>query len=385
LQSEAAARGRRCGMPKAEPPPPPPPRPDPVKLQVKCVPWSTMDFVVNARLQEYTVANLEEIIKARHGDPIDNVELYKDNTSPENKLPGGATSTLQECSTTTIFYDYFPPLDPFMNRPVAGGLHATNQTINLRTFEVKPGEPSEPPVIEPAKLTWSKVAEHDPWKARELAEEARKEAERIAAEEAAAAAEAARIEAEKAEAKRKKEEEKRLKAEAAAKKKREEEEEAAKAEAERLRRLEEAAAKDPVKQAELQKKKAEAEAARKKKEAEEALAKLPPRKKGNAIGLFLGGTTREYYGLHNTTVEDPYLLIPKAKMMGEINDKGKIADLYNFKPQIEKYSGADEDILICKDEYEVYGDNGFVICLDEADKLHFMAHIAAGNGLPPPL
>ena len=68
-------------------------------------------------------------------------------------------------------------------------------------------------------------------------------------------------------------------------------------------------------------------------------------------------------------------------MLSEIADKGKIADLYNFKAQIEKYDGKeDKDILICKDE-----DEGFVICVLEADKLHFMAHIAAGNGLPPPV
>ncbi len=76
---------------------------------------------------------------------------------------------------------------------------------------------------------------------------------------------------------------------------------------------------------------------------------------------------------------------PLFQILGEITDKGKIADLYNYKDQIEKYKGADEDIMICKDEHEVYGDNGFVLVLTEADKLHFIAHIAAGNGLPPPL
>ena len=36
-------------------------------------------------------------------------------------------------------------------------------------------------------------------------------------------------------------------------------------------------------------------------------------------------------------------------------------------------------------EKEVYGDNGFVICLTEADKENFVAYIAAGKGLPPPV
>lgn len=360
--------------------PPPPPRPDPVKVQVKCVPWSSMNFMVNARVQEYTIADLEEIIKSRHGDAIQELELFKDSPSEENKLPAGSADSLFTCSSTNFFYDYYPPLDPFHNRPVAGQLHATNQVINLRTFEN-----GDKAVIEPEKLVWSKTAEHDPWTARELAEAARKEAERIAAEQAAAEAEAKRIAEEQAEAKRKKEEEKRAKLEAEAKRKAEEAQAAAEAEARRLKKMEEEAMKDPAKRAEFERKKAEAEAAKKKAEAEEVLKALPPRKKGGAIGLFLGGTTREYYGLQNVTEQDPYLLIPKAKMLAEITDKGKIADLYNYKAGIESYKGADDDILICKDEHEVYGDDGFVICLHEADKLHFMAHIAAGNGLPPPI
>ena len=42
-------------------------------------------------------------------------------------------------------------------------------------------------------------------------------------------------------------------------------------------------------------------------------------------------------------------------------------------------------MLFCKDEDEVYSDEGFIICVKEADKLHFMAHLAAGNGIPPPI
>ena len=241
-------------MPKGEPPLPPPPRPEPVKLQVKCVPWSCMNFQVNARVAEYTVADLEAIINARHGDAIQNLEMYKDSPSEENKLTSGSTDTLSTCGSTTILYDYYPPLDPFHNRPVAGGLHATNQVITLRTFE----NMSEQALIEPAKLKWSKTAEYDPWTARKMAEEAaRLEAERIAAEEAAAA-EAKRIADEAAEAKRKKEEAARAKAEAEAKKKAEEEAEAAEAEARRLKKLEEEAMKDPAKRAEFERKQKEA-------------------------------------------------------------------------------------------------------------------------------
>ena len=33
----------------------------------------------------------------------------------------------------------------------------------------------------------------------------------------------------------------------------------------------------------------------------------------------------------------------------------------------------------------VYSDEGFIICVFPEDKEHFMAHIAAGNGIPPPI
>ena len=74
-------------------------------------------------------------------------------------------------------------------------------------------------------------------------------------------------------------------------------------------------------------------------------------------------------------------------MLAEITDKGKIADLYNYKESIEKFKGDGEEdlIMICKDEKEVYGDNGFVLVLTENEKQHFMANIAAGYGLPPPI
>ena len=148
-----------------------------------------MDFQVDARIQEYTVAQLEQIILARHGDPIQNLELFKDSPDEANKLASGSEDTVATAGegATTIFYDYFPPLDPFENRPVAGQLHATNQVVNLRTYE----NMTEPPEIEPEKLKWSKTAEYDPWTQRKMDAEAAAEAARIKAEEEAAAAEAA--------------------------------------------------------------------------------------------------------------------------------------------------------------------------------------------------
>ena len=81
----------------------------------------------------------------------------------------------------------------------------------------------------------------------------------------------------------------------------------------------------------------------------------------------------------------PLLSIPVEKILAEITDKGKISDLYNSKGVVESYKGEDKEILFCKDEDEVYSDEGFIICVFPEDKEHFMAHIAAGNGIPPPI
>jgi len=338
-----------------------------------------------------TVVQCENIIRGRHGDPISNLVLYRDELAKENLLPAGASSTLE--NTTKIYYDYYPPLDPFKNRPTACEVYKQNPQLKTTCEEAfDPPNPegawkatSELTVVGGVR-TWSKTAEYDPHTKRLMDEAAAAAAAKAKAE---ADALAAKIAAEKAEAKRIADEKKRKADEAAAIKKAQEEQEAkeaAEAEAARLKKLEEEAMNDPVKRAELERKKAEAEAAKKKAEAEAALAALPKRSKGGAVGIFLGGTTKEYYGLDKCTDLKggmPYLCIPVEKMLAEISDKGKIADLYNSKDFISAYSGEDKEMLLCKDEDELYGDNGFIICLKEADKLHFMAHIAAGNGIPP--
>lgn len=138
------------GMPKskAEPVPEPPPRPQKVLLQVRCVPWKSMDFTIDARVAEYQVNHLEEIILARHGDPIENLKLYKGPPSEETLLTSGSTDTLQKVGEMTIFYDYYPPLDPFCNRPMAHTLYSTTPVITLPTYEGC----SSKPTIEPEKL-----------------------------------------------------------------------------------------------------------------------------------------------------------------------------------------------------------------------------------------
>lgn len=374
-----------------EPPPEPPPPPVKQVVQVHCVPWKVMDFQIEVQLPYLTIAQLEGMIKTRHGDPISNLVLYTDDLSKENMLEPGSTKPLPG---TKFFYDYYPPLDPFKNRPTASQIYNQNPLMKTKCeeiFEGKPGEPGSAWVTTPeAPVTvigevrpWSKTAEHDPLTQRLMDEEAA----RVKAEaEAKAKAEAERIAEEKRIAAEKAAEKKRIAAEKAAKKKAEEEEEArqaAEAEAARLKKLEEEAMNDPVKRAEFERKKAEAEAAAKKAEAEAKLASLPKRVKGGAVGIFLGGTTKEYYGLDKCTAEDPMMSIPCEKMLAEIVDKGKISDLYNSKALIEAYKGADGEMLFCKDEEELYGDNGFIICLHEADKEHFLAHWGAGNGIPP--
>ena len=318
--SSACAQRVAAAMPKAEPPPPPPPRPDPVKLQVRCLAWKCMNFELSARVQEYKVKHLMAVIRARHGDAIENLEVYKDAKTPDNLLVE-EDETLAAVCAGQILYDYYPPYDPFLNRPTGGEVAAANPvTVTLQTFE-----DLTDPVVDAAKLEWSKTAEHDPWTARRLAEEAAAAAAKAEAEaKAKAEAEAAA----KAEAEAKAKAKADAKAAAEAEKARIAAEEAAERAAEEAKRLEEeerAAANDPVKMAKLMEEKKRKEEEQRKKEAEEALAKLPPRKPGGAIGLFLGNTTREYYNLTACTEEAPYMLIPQQKILDEITDKGKSA------------------------------------------------------------
>lgn len=376
-------------MPKSKEPPPEPP-PPPVKqvVQVHCVPWKVMDFQLEVQLPYFTIEELENMIKTRHGDPIQNLVLYQDDLAKENILEPGSTKALPGVK---IFYDYYPPLDPFANRPTACQVYATNPLMKTQceeAFEGKPGEPGSAwknqtqVIVVGGVRPWSKTAERDPHAQRLMDEEAA----RVKAEaEAKAKAEAERIAEEKRIAAEKAAEKKRIADEKAAKKKAEEEEQRRQdeaAEAERLRKMEEAAMNDPVKRAELEKKKAEAEAARLKAEAEAALASLPKRQKGGAIPIFLGGTTKEVFGLDKCTAENPMMAISCEKMLADIVDKGKISDLYNSKAYIEGYKGEDKEMLFCKDEDEKYSDEGFIFCVHEADKLHFLAHWAAGNGIP---
>ena len=304
-----------------------------------------MDFQVNARLAEYQVQHLEEMILSRHGDPIQNLVLYKDKVGPEHLLETGSEDTLAKVNASTIIYDYFPPLDPFHNRPTAGQLHSTNAAITLETFEN-----GDKPLIEPEKLVWSKVAEHDPWTAKRLA------AEKAAAEEAARlkAEEEARLAAEE-EARKQAELEAKMaaKAEAARLKAEKEAQEKAEREAEEAARIEELAKKDPEAAA-----RAAAEKAAQ--EAQEALAKLPKRAKGGAVGAFLGGTTVTVLGLDKCTKDAPYLAVACDDLLKDISDKGKISDVYVFKAEIEAYNGEEKSMLFCLDKDELYGDNGWV-------------------------
>jgi len=314
-------------------------------------------------------------------------------SNPENKLPKGATDTMQSTGAMTFYYDYNPPFDPFKNRPCATQLFSTNLAITLQTFEN-----GDPPTINPAQLKWSKTADYHPDTVKKMAAEAaaKAEAERLKAEEEA------RLKAEKEEKARLAAEAKKAEAaEKAAKKAREEakakaqaeaEEKAAKEAAEKREqaRLEALAKKDPegakraAAEAAAKKAAEEAEVAKAaaKKEAEAKLATLPKRAKGGAVGVFFGPTTKEHYGFDKLTPEEPYLCVPAEKILAEIKDKGKISDMYIFKEKVEKYKGVPPEILFCIDPQELYGDNGMIACLDDADKQHFMTHIALGNGIP---
>jgi len=353
-----------------------------------------MDFQIDARLAEYQVCHLAQIIHARHGDPIQNLVLYKGPPSnAENKIATDSTDTMQSVGATTFYYDYNPPFDPFTNRPCATQLFSTNLAITLETFES-----GNPPTIVPERLKWSKTAEYSPDTVKRMAKEkaAAEEAARLKAEEEAAEKaakeEKARLaaEAKRAEAAAKAEAKAKAEAAAAAAKEQEEKEKKAAAEAREKARLEALAKKDPegakraAEEAAAKKAAEEAEAAKAaaKAEAEKKIASLPKRAKGGALGVFFGPTTKEHYGFDKLTKDNPYICVPAAKILAEIKDKGKISDMYVFKEKVEKYKGDPQELLFCIDPDELYGDNGMIACLEDADKQHFICHIAVGNGIP---
>eukprot|EP00900_Chrysochromulina_parva_P027538 jgi/Chrpa1/9418/Chrysochromulina_OHIO_Genome00013176-RA len=255
-------------MPKPPPEPPPPP-PEVKVVQIKCVPWKTMDFQLEVQLPYLSIAELETFIKARHGDPIDNLVLFKDDPrDPANKLAAASEEKLDKVGTA-IFYDYYPPHDPFCNRPTAPEVYAANPLIKTSCTQEYEGQPPEPKVEKP---------------------------------------------------------------------------------------------RPPMPE-----------------------GPIPPRVKGAARSVFLGPTSKEYFGLSTLTKDFPYALVPKEMILSEIKEKGKISDMYVLKADVEAYDGADGQILFCMDRDEVYSDEGMVWCAKEAEKINFMASIAQGNGLPPPM
>jgi len=386
-------------MPKPPPEPPPPP-PEPKVVQVSCVSWKSMNFQLEVQLPYMSIAELEEIIKKRHGDPIENLVLYKDDPRDKaNKLESASEGKLDKVGTN-VFYDYYPPLDPFNNRPTAHEAYSTNPLLKSSCTEEYEGQVikgvvywkedgfwknTTPCEVKPSILPWSKTAEYDPFTARIKAAEAKAEADRIAAIEAEAARvkaeEEARQEALRQEriAKKKaiKEEKKRVAAELKAAEEAAAEAErqrlAEEAEAERLRLAEEAAARGeeppppPAPKIEM------------------PTVPIPPRVKGASVPAFLGPTSKEYFGLTKATKDMPLVMVPKDMLLAEIKEKGKISDVYIFKAEIEKYDGADGEICFCMDRDEVYSDEGFIACFKEAEKLNFQASLAQGNGIPPPM
>jgi len=75
--------------------------------------------------------------------------------------------------------------------------------------------------------------------------------------------------------------------------------------------------------------------------------------------LFLTMTTQEHYGLHETSVEDPFRWIPKQTFIDEIKFKGAISDMYVVKKEIEKYKG--DELMVHFDDDEIYGQNFFIV------------------------
>jgi len=124
---------------KLEEEPPPPPPPPPVSLQVRSISWRCMDFrctVPNAT----PLSELRTLIIKRHANTIQQMTLYHDDTSPENRIDDDSVTvgsigfsrkgqTTSECYD--LLYDYYPYADPFPGRPFAAILYATNPEVKL--------------------------------------------------------------------------------------------------------------------------------------------------------------------------------------------------------------------------------------------------------------
>ena len=90
---------------------------------------------------------------------------------------------------------------------------------------------------------------------------------------------------------------------------------------------------------------------------------MPDPKPDDIEGLFLTGSTQEGFGLDACTLDDPFLMLNKEKVLEEIKFKGAISDLYVVKEQIEKYKG--DTIMLHLDDDEVYGQNFFIVLTPE--------------------
>lgn len=100
-----------------------------------------MDFRVTVPTAT-PMSELRALIMQRHANDIQQLTLYHDDPSPENKisedsaaLTVGSVVFLRKGQTTAeyydLLYDYYPYADPFPDRPFAAILHATNPEVKL--------------------------------------------------------------------------------------------------------------------------------------------------------------------------------------------------------------------------------------------------------------
>ena len=134
-----SSKGKKGKKKKAEEPPPLPPPPPLVALQVRSIAWRCMDFRCTVPTAT-PVSELRRLIKQRHGNVIEQMTLYHDTLSPDNRvadeeLTVGSISFSRKGQTTSecydLLYDYYPYIDPFPGRPFAAILNATNPEISL--------------------------------------------------------------------------------------------------------------------------------------------------------------------------------------------------------------------------------------------------------------
>eukprot|EP00164_Ancoracysta_twista_P005181 GFYU01007080.1.p1 GENE.GFYU01007080.1~~GFYU01007080.1.p1 ORF type:complete len:818 (+),score=272.16 GFYU01007080.1:105-2558(+) len=87
--------------------------------------------------------------------------------------------------------------------------------------------------------------------------------------------------------------------------------------------------------------------------------------------LFLTATTQQMFALEggeNPVTKDDYMrYIPKADILKDIQFRGAISDFHAVKKKLEEWK--QDDVLVCFDDDEIYGENYYVVYTVEAKEM----------------